>query len=102
MYPEKYLKKCTKCGREFDFSGEKRQVAIDSGLLYEPKKCLECRHEARCLSNNKPLYPYTCSKCKRLAHVTFLPHPSRPLYCTDCLIEKKNSEKALTPTTDES
>lgn len=76
---------CVDCKKEFEFSEKERYSYQSKGLIYQPKRCLECRSIKRAKRDGRPTFPFTCSRCKCLSHIDFQPSPGKPLYCADCL-----------------
>lgn len=87
---------CVQCGRDFIFSENEQNFYREKGLTNEPKKCHDCRAEAKRQRRggpkfNKPreMFTTTCSLCGKEASVPFVPSSDKPIYCKECYMQKK-------------
>ena len=94
---------CLDCNTTFTFSSDDQSFHADKGYS-DPKRCPNCRKEARNNRNNRgggggggfgrdrgprELFSIECSDCNKEAKVPFKPSGDRPVYCSDCFDSHK-------------
>lgn len=77
---------CRDCGNAFAFTAGEQGFYVEKGLLNEPQRCASCRATRRRerTSGGRPMTAVQCASCGTEAHVPFVPHMDRPVYCSDC------------------
>lgn len=80
---------CVECKREFEITPQERKQLSENGFIHEPTRCLECRMVRRAREAGKPIYPFTCARCRRPSHIDIKPIPAKPLLCAECYTIKK-------------
>lgn len=89
---------CTACGAAFVFSVGEQEFFARRNLLNVPKRCLACRLALRLQRNGRDTSTLTevpCDQCKQITRVPFKPHGHRPIYCNECLADRKALSDAL-------
>ena len=98
---------CVDCGASFTFSADDQQYHREKGYTNEPKRCPNCR-QARRSSNYgggssyggggggyerapRQMFDAVCSNCGKETQVPFQPRGDKPVYCSDCFAEKRQS-----------
>ena len=84
---------CKECGNEFVFTAGEQRFYKEKGFLNKPKSCKACR-DAKKNAGRAPREYFTtvCAKCGGEAKVIFQPSEDRPVYCSACFEEMKNSQ----------
>lgn len=85
---------CTECGIEFVFSAGEQEFFHLRSLTNVPKRCPNCRLTLRFSRAGKDttnLTEVACADCSRATRVPFKPKGYRPVYCNDCLAQRKTS-----------
>ncbi len=83
---------CRDCGQSFVFSSGEQEFFSLRGLINEPKRCSNCRVVARVQRSDKPskqIAEVACADCAAMTKVPFQPTGVRPVYCANCLRERK-------------
>lgn len=81
---------CRDCGKEFIFTSGEQEFYSSRGLMNEPRRCPECRANARRERNKgtgpnpRPVFSAVCASCGAETTVPFEPTEGRPVYCRDC------------------
>lgn len=97
MFEDKTLT-CKDCGNEFVFTAGEQQFYADHGFQNEPLRCKSCR-DARKNGTNanggtrapRQFFTATCARCGGEARVPFEPQNDRPVYCSNCFAQIRNS-----------
>ena len=88
---------CRDCGSSFTFTVGEQEFYKERGLQNEPGRCPECRAAKRQSRQGggygKPrvTHPALCAKCGAECEVPFEPRDDRPIYCSTCYVEVKQS-----------
>ena len=92
---------CSDCGVEFPFTVGEQEFYASRGFTNYPKRCQSCRNARRAQSNGgggggfgggqRESFAITCSQCGADATVPFRPRGDRPVYCSDCFSQMRNS-----------
>jgi len=88
---------CADCGGEFIFTAGEQEFFASRGFVNEPKRCQPCRSSRRNQERGgwgdgpKEMHPITCAQCGSDAMVPFRPRGDRPVYCSDCFSQSRNS-----------
>ncbi|GHV24152.1 hypothetical protein FACS189465_0820 [Clostridia bacterium] len=88
---------CKDCGNEFLFTAGEQEFYVEKGFENEPQRCKGCR-DARKNSGRAPrppgerrLFIAVCASCGGEAKVPFEPRDDRPVYCSECFANIKES-----------
>ena len=97
VYQDKALK-CSDCGADFTFSANEQEFYNSKGLLNEPKRCPDCRRARKSGGQgsqgrgaNRQMFPAVCAQCGKETEVPFEPRNDKPVYCTDCFRNVRQS-----------
>ncbi len=90
---------CVECGSAFTFSADDQQFHQERGYTNEPKRCPRCREARRGERRSagyggsmvREMYPVVCAQCGKDAEVPFRPRGDRPVYCSDCYSQQRDS-----------
>jgi CxxC-x17-CxxC domain-containing protein len=88
---------CKECGSRFIFSVSEQRFFASKNYA-QPRRCRECRQGAR-LGTSPPHISTSsgvetvvdCSECGKETTVPFRPTPGRPVFCSECFHEHRNS-----------
>ncbi len=108
-YQDKTLT-CRDCGQEFVFTAGEQEFYASRGLMNQPGRCPECRAARKAQQGGggyassggysagggydrpqRQMYPAVCSNCGKDTMVPFQPRGDKPVYCSDCFAEKRQS-----------
>ena len=103
MYTDKTLN-CRDCGQAFIFTTGEQEFFASRGFTNEPSRCPECRAERKRSQSSaggsygggyerreREMFPATCSQCGKETQVPFQPRGDKPVYCSDCFAERRQS-----------
>ena len=96
---------CSDCGAEFIFTVGEQEFYASRGFTNYPKRCVSCRNARRGQPRDgggggggggnyggpREAFPIVCSNCGVDATVPFRPRGDRPVYCSDCFNQMRNS-----------
>jgi CxxC-x17-CxxC domain-containing protein len=89
---------CSDCGAEFPFTVGEQQFYASRGFTNQPKRCVSCRNSRRGQPRDgggygspRETFSIVCSNCGADATVPFRPRGDRPVYCSDCFSQMRNS-----------
>ncbi|MFB3119283.1 MAG: zinc-ribbon domain containing protein [Stenotrophomonas maltophilia] len=88
---------CADCGGEFIFTAGEQEFFNSRGFVNEPKRCQPCRSSRRNQERGgwgdgpREMHPITCAQCGADAMVPFRPRGDRPVYCSDCFSQNRNT-----------
>ena len=87
---------CKECGSSFAFTVGEQEFYKSRGLQNEPGRCPECRaakRQSRYRGEGQPreMHKAVCAKCGTDCEVPFEPRYDRPIYCSTCYAEVKQS-----------
>ena len=97
---------CSDCGAEFLFTVGEQEFYQSRGFTNYPKRCQSCRNARRGQPRDnfgggggggggyggpRESFPIVCSNCGVDATVPFRPRGDRPVYCSDCFSQMRNS-----------
>ncbi|MBC8274065.1 MAG: zinc-ribbon domain containing protein [Chloroflexi bacterium] len=88
---------CKDCGSSFTFTVGEQEFYKSRGLQNEPGRCSECRAAKRQsryrggYGEPRTMHQATCAKCGAECEVPFEPTNDRPIYCSTCYAEMKQS-----------
>jgi CxxC-x17-CxxC domain-containing protein len=83
---------CTECGAIFIFSTGEQEFFNQRNLVNEPRRCPGCRLSMRFMRNGRDasqLSDVSCADCQKPTRVPFKPRGLRPVFCYDCLAQRK-------------
>ena len=111
-YQDKNLT-CRDCGREFVWTAGEQEFYASRGLVNQPGRCPECRSARKAQSGGtgggsyssgggysagggydrpqRQMFPATCSNCGKETMVPFQPRGDKPVYCSDCFAERRQT-----------
>ena len=91
---------CADCGASFTFTAREQEFFQTKGFTNEPKRCPTCRSSRRSQRGDaggargpRQMYPATCAQCGKDTEVPFEPRQGRPVYCSDCFSQVRQSGK---------
>ena len=111
MYGQDKTLVCADCSQEFAFTASEQQFYADRQFS-EPRRCPSCRAAKKAArgdtgggggysdrsnsgggysSGPREMFSATCSSCGREAQVPFRPSGAKPVYCSDCFTNQRNS-----------
>ena len=104
---------CVECNQTFVFSADDQQYHADKGYTNEPKRCPSCRASRRAnrgggfgggggggggfggggggFGGPREMHPAVCAQCGKDTEVPFRPRGDRPVYCSDCYSQQRDS-----------
>ena len=107
---------CRDCGQEFIFTAGEQEFYEQRGLTNQPGRCPDCRRARKAqqgaggysgggsyssgggYSNSggyerapRQMYPAVCSSCGKETQVPFQPRGDKPVYCSDCFAQQRQS-----------
>ncbi|MBO55672.1 MAG: zinc-binding protein [Dehalococcoidia bacterium] len=89
---------CADCGGEFIFTTGEQEFFNSRGFTNDPKRCQPCRSSRRAEmrsgsydSGPREMHSVVCAQCGNEATVPFRPRGDRPVYCSDCFSQQKNT-----------
>ena len=91
---------CVECSSGFTFSADDQQFHQERGYTNEPKRCPQCREARRGERRSagygggsmvREMFPVVCAQCGKDAEVPFRPRGDRPVYCSDCYGQQRDS-----------
>ena len=92
---------CVECNNGFPFTVEEQQYHSEKGYTNDPKRCPSCRESRRSERNTtgyggggggpREMHSVTCAQCGKDAEVPFRPRGDRPVYCSDCYNQVRES-----------
>ena len=95
---------CRDCGRSFPFTAEEQDFYAQKGFTNDPVRCPECRAarkaergESRGVfgsgysSAPREMFPAVCARCGKETQVPFQPRGDKPVYCSECYSQERNS-----------
>ncbi len=104
---------CRDCGASFTFTAGEQAFYASRGLMNEPGRCASCRSARKAGGSGSPfsdgyvhygrfasfsgrtprqMHPAVCAECNQMTEVPFLPKGDRPVYCSDCFSNIRQSE----------
>lgn len=85
---------CRDCESTFVFTAGEQGFYLEKGLLNEPQRCPTCRasrRRERTSTNGRELTTVPCANCGGDASVPFVPRLDRPVYCSSCFEQSRQS-----------
>jgi CxxC-x17-CxxC domain-containing protein len=98
--PDKLLV-CRDCGSEFVFTEDEQNFFAEKGFSHEPSRCPECRAARKAARREgegrqssfggREMFPAVCSRCGAETQVPFRPTTGKPVYCSRCYEQVRQS-----------
>ena len=108
---------CRDCGMDFTFTTGEQEFYAQKGFTNEPTRCPACRQQRKAGGSSSSSYGYrdsygerdsygsrggysrgeremhsaTCASCGKEALVPFVPRGDKPVYCSDCFQQQRQS-----------
>src|SRR3954447_13882960 len=118
-YADKTLT-CRDCGMDFVFTAGEQEFYAQKGFTNEPTRCPSCRQARKSgggssrgggygdrdsygggssrggggggySSGPREMHTTTCASCGKEAQVPFVPRGDKPVYCSDCFQQQRQS-----------
>jgi CxxC-x17-CxxC domain-containing protein len=108
-YQDKTLT-CRDCGQEFTWTAGEQEYYAQKGFANEPRRCPDCRRARKSQQGGggyasaggysagggyerpqRQMYPAVCSNCGKETQVPFQPRGDKPVYCSDCFAEQRQT-----------
>ena len=100
---------CRDCGMDFVFTTGEQEFYAQKGFTNEPTRCSSCRQARKAGGSRnsyssdsygsrdsysrapREMHSATCASCGREAQVPFVPRGDKPVYCSDCFQQQRQS-----------
>ena len=107
---------CKDCGTDFVFTAGEQEFYAEKGFSNEPTRCHSCRQQRKASgggrgygerdsysdrggygdrggysSGPREMHSATCASCGKEAQVPFVPRGDKPVYCSDCFQQQRQS-----------
>ncbi len=104
---------CADCGQDFVFTAGEQEYYAQKGFTNEPKRCADCRRSRKAQQGGggssysgggyssgggggydrapRQMFAAVCSNCGKETQVPFQPRGDKPVYCSDCFAERRQS-----------
>jgi CxxC-x17-CxxC domain-containing protein len=111
---------CRDCNQEFIFSAGEQEYYAQKGFTNEPRRCADCRRAHKATQQGgggsysgggssygggnsyggggggyerapRQMFDTVCSQCGKETQVPFQPRGDKPVYCSDCFAERRQS-----------
>ncbi len=88
---------CAECAAEFIFTVGEQEFFNSRGFTNEPRRCPDCRQARRSQRSydggggQREMHPAVCAQCGIDTTVPFRPRGDRPVYCSDCFSQMRES-----------
>ncbi|MEN9934462.1 MAG: hypothetical protein RLZZ387_1041 [Chloroflexota bacterium] len=104
---------CKDCGMDFIFTAGEQEFYAQKGFTNEPTRCPSCRQAHKAGSSrggsggfgrrdsyasngggfggDRQMHTTTCASCGKEAQVPFVPRGDKPVYCSDCFRNQRQS-----------
>lgn len=97
MFQDKTIA-CKDCGAEFVFTAGEQEFYAEKGFQNEPGRCPDCRRNRKQQRHNasngpRESFETQCAECGAPVTVPFIPRNDRPIYCSECFAERRNSHE---------
>ena len=113
-YADKTLT-CRDCGMDFVFTAGEQEFYAQKGFTNEPTRCPNCRRARKSgggdrdrggygerdsyagggrggySSGPREMHSAVCASCGKEAQVPFVPRGDKPVYCSDCFQQQRQS-----------
>ena len=109
---------CRDCGMDFIFTSGEQEFYAQKGFTNEPTRCPSCRqqrkaggggrsggygsreryssggyddHDSYGSRGQREMHTAICASCGKEAQVPFVPRGDKPVYCSDCFPQQRQS-----------
>ena len=102
---------CRDCGMDFVFTAGEQEFYAQKGFTNEPTRCPSCRQARKAGGSSRggygdrdsygsrdsysrsprEMHTTTCASCGKEAQVPFVPRGDKPVYCSDCFQQQRQS-----------
>ncbi len=109
---------CRDCGQDFVFTAGEQEYYAEKGFTNEPRRCPDCRRARKAQQGGggsyssgggdysggssygggggydrapRQMFATICSQCGKETQVPFQPRGDKPVYCSDCFAERRQS-----------
>ena len=106
---------CRDCGTDFVFTSGEQEFYAQKGFTNEPTRCPACRQARKAgggrsggyssrdsyssgyddrgsySSGSREMHSAICASCGKEAQVPFVPRGDKPVYCSDCFQQQRQS-----------
>ena len=98
---------CRDCGMDFVFTAGEQEFYAQKGFTNEPTRCASCRQARKAGGSgrggygdresygssrgSREMHTTTCASCGKEAQVPFVPRGDKPVYCSDCFQQQRQS-----------
>ena len=105
---------CRDCGQDFVFTAGEQEFYQQRGLTNEPGRCADCRRARKAQQGGgsyssgnsygggggggggyerapRQMFDAVCSSCGKETQVPFQPRGDKPVYCSDCFAQQRQS-----------
>ncbi len=110
---------CRDCNQEFVFTAGEQEYYAQKGFTNEPRRCADCRRAHKAQQGGggyssgggssygggnsfggggggyerapRQMFDTVCSQCGKETQVPFQPSGDKPVYCSDCFAERRQS-----------
>jgi CxxC-x17-CxxC domain-containing protein len=82
---------CKDCGADFVFTAGEQEFYAEKGFVNEPQRCKVCRDAKKSSMRNREPFIAVCAECGGEAKLPFKPRDERPVYCSECFANKRDS-----------
>ena len=118
-YQDKTLQ-CRDCGQDFVFTAGEQEYYAQKGFTNEPRRCPSCRQARKAQQGGggsygssssygssygngggsygggyerapRQMFDAVCSNCGKETQAPFQPRGDKPVYCSDCFAERRQS-----------
>ena len=110
---------CVDCSQDFTWTAGEQEFYVQRGLTNEPRRCPDCRRARKAQQGGggggggyasgggysggsyssgggydrpqRQMFDTVCSQCGKATQVPFQPRGDKPVYCSDCFAERRQS-----------
>ena len=110
---------CVDCSQDFTWTAGEQEFYVQRGLTNEPRRCPDCRRARKAQQGGggggggyasgggysggsyssgggydrpqRQMFETVCSQCGKATQVPFQPRGDKPVYCSDCFAERRQS-----------
>jgi CxxC-x17-CxxC domain-containing protein len=109
---------CVDCSQDFTWTAGEQEFYAQRGLTNEPRRCPDCRRARKSQQGGgggggyasgggysggsyssgggydrpqRQMFATVCSQCGKETQVPFQPRGDKPVYCSDCFAERRQS-----------
>ncbi|HEX9369521.1 MAG TPA: zinc-ribbon domain containing protein [Roseiflexaceae bacterium] len=101
---------CQDCGTDFVFTAGEQEFYAQKGFTNQPSRCPACRQQRKASGGRgssssrdsygdrggysrgpREMHTAICASCGKEAQVPFVPRGDKPVYCSDCFQQQRQS-----------